>query len=148
MWENIANFKAFILQREPNAYLDIDNWLYDFVLRKAKGVLYPLQNYIQDFILQDYAYSLALHYFICEPFTYSNTDGTESVNPLYVKYDIANKESGMIVNSASDESSSASMESIKSLQEGDFLMADLMRTRYGLWVYQLIESLDIGGVRL
>lgn len=147
MWQNVASLKVFILQREPNAYVDCDNWLFEFVLRKSRAIIEPIQSYIQPFILQDYAYSLALHYFIAEPFTYES-EGETLTNPLYTKFDMANKESGMIVNSASDESSSASMESIKSLQEGDFLMADLMRTRYGLWVYQLIESLDIGGIRL
>lgn len=147
MWQNIASFKAFVTQREPSAYLPDETWLYDFVLRKSRAIIEPIQSYIQTFILQDYAYSLALHYFICEPFEYEN-DGEMVINPLYEKFDIANKESGLIVSSASDESSSASMQSIKSLEEGDFLMADLMRTRYGLWVYQLIESLDIGGARL
>jgi len=146
MWQNIAKFKEFIAEREPLAYLPDVSYAYDLSLKKSRAILEPLISYIQPFMLSEYAYSLALHYFICEPFTYLE-NGVEATNPLYVKYDIANKESGLLVNSASDESSSASYETSQ-LQGSDFTTIDLMRTRYGLWVYQLIESLDIGGVRL
>lgn len=146
MWQDIATFKTFIQEREPLAYLPETSYVYELSLKKSRALLEPLVSYIQPFMLSEYAYSLALHYFICEPFKYLK-DGIEATNPLYTKYDIANKESGLIVSSASDESSSASYETSQ-LRNSDFTTMDLMRTRYGLFVYQLIESLDIGAIRL
>lgn len=69
------------------------------------------------------------------------------LNPLYEKYAIASKNGG-IISSASDESSSSSLHIIKSMSEGDFFMQDLVRTRYGIWVYSILESLNISVVRL
>lgn len=61
------------------------------------------------------------------------------INTMYKKYNIA--ANAVIYNSVSDGSSSTSAQMFKSLNEGDFLMQDLLRTPYGTYVYQTLEQL-------
>lgn len=61
------------------------------------------------------------------------------INTMYKKYNIA--ANAVIYNSVSDGSSSTSAQMFKSLNEGDFLMQDLLRTPYGTYVYQILEQM-------
>lgn len=147
------DFTAFLTwcrQRERLTPDDNLFYAYEDAWKKAKALIEPLRSYIDCTIYKDVLFSAGLHYIIVEPFTFEVRDesgNTEEIeNPLYKKFSIANKQ--YLISSASDESSSSSVHVTKSLQDGDFLMQDLLRTRYGTWVYSILEQLDIGAVLL
>lgn len=148
-----SDFEAFMLwSRRRERIQPLDNTFYAFedAWRKAQALIAPLQNYIDHIIYKDVLFSAGLHYIICEPYTFDveddQGDTIEMENPLHKRYNIAAK--SFIVSSASDEGSSSSIHTTKSLNEGDFMMQDLLRTRYGQWVYSILEQLDVGPVLL
>ena len=147
------DFETFMLwsrKREKVQPLDNDFYAFEDAWKKALAMIEPLKPYIENRIYNDVLFSVGLHYIICEPyfFDFEDEEGniTEIENPLYKKHNIASK--AYIISSASDESSSSSIHVTKSLNDGDFIMQDLLRTRYGTWVYSILEQLDIGAVLL
>lgn len=128
---------------EPN---DHTYYVYEESYIKAEALLEPLRNHISSKVYPLVFNSLVLHYVITTPYEFIDEQGNTAANPLYEKYNIAAK--GLIISSASDESSSSSMHITKSLQDGDFLMQDLMRTKYGEYVYSILEQLDVSAVLL
>lgn len=148
-----SDFEAFMLwSRRREKILPLDNTFYAFedAWKKAQALIVPLQNYFDPLIYKDVLFSAGLHYIICEPYLYDSEDLqgniVEAENPLYKRYNILAK--SFIVSSASDEGSSSSIHTTKSLNDGDFMMQDLLRTRYGQWVYSILEQLDVGPVLL
>lgn len=148
-----SDFETFMLwsrKREKVQPLDNDFYAFEDAWRKALAMIEPLKPYIENRIYKDVLFSVGLHYIICEPyfFDFEDEEGNivELENPLYKKHGIASK--AYIISSASDESSSSSIHVTKSLNDGDFIMQDLLRTRYGTWVYSILEQLDIGAVLL
>lgn len=83
-------------------------------------------------------YHAALHYCIVTNYT-KEEGGGFITNPLYSKYKVSDK--GFITSSVSADSSSASIHTTKSLNEGDFQMTDLLRSPYGEYVYSILEQL-------
>ncbi|EGV1470931.1 hypothetical protein JF110_001656 [Campylobacter jejuni] len=72
---------------------------------------------------------LMAHFFITNPLN----------KELYIKHGIEDKEN--IVSSVSAGGSSTSLQSFKSLEDGEFLMLDLNRTSYGRRAYSILESI-------
>lgn len=148
-----SDFEAFMLwSRRREKIQPLDNTFYAFedAWNRARALIVPLQNYFDPMIYKDVLFSAGLHYIICEPYSYDSEDAQGNIveleNPMYKRYNIAAK--SFIVSSASDESSSSSIHTTKSLNDGDFIMQDLLRTRYGQWVYSILEQLDVGPVLL
>lgn len=133
-------------KREKIEPLDDTFYAFEDAWKKARAMIEPLKPYIDRLIYKDVLFSTALHYIICEPFEFYIEEDVVKINPLYQKHGIAAK--SYIISSASDESSSSSIHATKSLNDGDFVMQDLLRTRYGTWVYSILEQMDIGAVLL
>lgn len=135
-------------KREKIEPLDDTFYAFEDAWKKACALIGPLKPYIDHLIYKDALFSTALHYIICEPYEFyiGINEDVAKMNPLYQKHNIAAK--AYIISSASDESSSSSIHATKSLNDGDFMMQDLLRTRYGAWVYSILEQLDIGAVLL
>lgn len=135
-------------KREKIEPLDDTFYAFEDAWKKARAMIEPLKPYIDHLIYKDVLFSAALHYIICEPFEFyiGIEENVAKINPLYQKHGIAAK--SYIISSASDESSSSSIHATKSLNDGDFVMQDLLRTRYGTWVYSILEQMDIGAVLL
>lgn len=147
------DFETFMLwsrKREKVQPLDNDFYAFEDAWKKALAMIEPLKPYIENRIYKDVLFSVGLHYIICEPYFFDTEDEEGNIveveNPLYKKHNIASK--AYIISSASDESSSSSIHVTKSLNDGDFIMQDLLRTRYGTWAYSILEQLDIGAVLL
>lgn len=143
------DYNAFLYWcRQREKVLPHDDLFYVFeeAYTKAKVMLEPLQGYIDSRIWRQVLFSLGLHYIIVEEYTYFDEEGNEQKNPLFEKFDIASR--SYIISSASDDSSSSSIHATKSLNDGDFMMQDLIRTKYGMYVYTILEQLDIGAVLL
>lgn len=137
-------YKDFLLwARKREALNEADDfWAYEEAYnRKANILIAGLQDYLEPHYEYIY-YNTALHYIIVAYFI------TEQglVNPLYTKYKIADK--NFITSSVSDESSSASIQATKSLNDGDITMTDLLRTPYGEYVYSILEQLNVGPILL
>lgn len=135
-------------KREKIEPLDDTFYAFEDAWNKACALIEPLKPYIDHLIYKDVLFSTALHYIICEPFEFyiGIEEDVAKINPLYQKHGIAAK--AYIISSASDESSSSSIHATKSLNDGDFMMQDLLRTRYGTWVYSILEQMDIGATLL
>lgn len=135
-------------KREKIEPLDDTFYAFEDAWNKARALIEPLKPYIDHLIYKDVLFSTALHYIICEPFEFyiGIEEDVAKINPLYQKHGIAAK--AYIISSASDESSSSSIHATKSLNDGDFIMQDLLRTRYGTWVYSILEQMDIGATLL
>ncbi|HEC1823354.1 TPA: hypothetical protein R1765_001978 [Campylobacter coli] len=88
-----------------------------------------LKSYISDQTFCILLNNLWLHFFITDPLN----------NDLYKKYDIENKDS--IISSVSAGGSSTSIQTFKSLEDGEYLMWDLNRTPYGRRAYSILESI-------
>lgn len=73
--------------------------------------------------------NLLIHFFIVNP-----------DSPLYVDFNIGSQD--FLVTSVSSAGASTSINSIKALDEGDFLTLDLNRTRFGREAYQIMSSLS------
>lgn len=147
------DYQAFLLWCKRREKLEPDDdlfYAYEDAWKKALALIRPLRAYIENIIYNDVLFSAGLHYIIVDPFTFEkpNDEGGVDIveNPLYRKHNVASK--AYLVSSASDEGSSSSVHITKSLQDGDFMMQDLLRTRYGTYVYSLLEQLDIGAVLL
>lgn len=137
---NWANKREDLQPQDPTFFVYEESYI------KALAMAEPLKNYIDTRLYPQVLFSLTLHYIIVEDYEYKDDSGFTMKNPLYKKYNIASK--SFIVSSASDESSSSSIHTTKSLNEGDFTMQDLIRTKYGMYVYQILEQLDVGAVLL
>lgn len=135
-------------KREKIEPLDDTFYAFEDAWNKARALVEPLKPYIDHLIYKDVLFSTSLHYIICEPFEFyiGIEEDVAKINPLYQKHGIAAK--AYIISSASDESSSSSIHATKSLNDGDFIMQDLLRTRYGTWVYSILEQMDIGATLL
>lgn len=131
-WYEWANKRE---QLSPDAD---DFWAYEESWERAKVLVVELQPWLDEMSYRLLMYNLTLHYVITVPYT--GLDG--NINPLYRKYNIADKAGG-IISSASDESSSASYHITKSLQDADFTTQDLITTPYGQYAYSILEQLDI-----
>lgn len=135
-------------KREKIEPLDDTFYAFEDAWNKARALVEPLKPYIDHLIYKDVLFSTSLHYIICEPYEFyiGIEEDVAKINPLYQKHGIAAK--AYIISSASDESSSSSIHATKSLNDGDFIMQDLLRTRYGTWVYSILEQMDIGATLL
>lgn len=143
---DLTEFLSWANKREELQPQDPSFYVYEESYIKALAMIEPLKNYIDNRLYPQVLFSLTLHYIIVEDYEYQDDNGFTLKNPLYKKYNIASK--SFIVSSASDESSSSSIHATKSLNEGDFTMQDLIRTKYGTYVYQILEQLDVGAVLL
>lgn len=144
--DDFNEFLFWCRQRERLVPNDDLFYVFEESYIKAKVMLEPLQNYIDSRIWNQVLFSLGLHYIITTEYTYTDEEGEEQKNPLFEKFDIASR--SYIISSASDEGSSSSIHATKSLNDGDFVMQDLIRTKYGMYVYSILEQLDIGAVLL
>ena len=144
--DDFNEFLYWCRQREKLEPNDDLFYVFEESYTKARVMLDPLQNYIDSRIWNQVLFSLGLHYIIVEEYTYTDEEGTEQKNPLFEKFDISSR--SYIISSASDEGSSSSIHATKSLNDGDFVMQDLIRTKYGMYVYSILEQLDIGAVLL
>lgn len=125
-------------KRETLSPDEAEFWAYTESWERALGLVESLQPWLNELNFRLLLYNVALHYVITVPYT--NLDG--SINPLYSKYGIVDKQGG-IVSSASDESSSASYHITKSLNDADFTTQDLLMTPYGQYAYSILEQLNV-----
>lgn len=102
-------------------------------LAKTKSLLNPLQFYFADLESYQLAFRFSFAHYIVTSKIWSN-------NPYFAKYKIS-KANNQIIQSSADGSSSASAFMFKSIQDGDFLMSDLLSTPYGSYVYQVLEQM-------
>lgn len=120
-----------------------DFWAYKDGYEQAAIMLNGLQNYFDDKLYALLIYNLATHYIIMQ--NYQLEDGSE--NPLYSKYEIADKSSGLVA-SASDEGSSANYHLPEFLNTMDLMAMDLFLTPYGKKVYGILLQINIMPVLL
>ena len=73
--------------------------------------------------------NLLIHFYIVNP-----------DSPLYEEFKISSQD--FLVTSVSSAGASTSINSIKALDDGDFLTLDLNRTRFGREAYQIMSSLS------
>lgn len=144
--QEIESFLAWANKREKIQPNDPTFYVYEEAILKAKAMLVPLKEFISPSIWPLVFNNCVLHYIIVENYSFQDGEDNELINPLYQKYNIAAK--AYIVSSASDESSSSSIHVTKSLSDGDFTMQDLMRTKYGEYVYTILEQIDASAVLL
>lgn len=102
-------------------------------LAKTKSLLQPLQFYFMDLESYQLAFRFSFAHYIVTSRIWAN-------NPYFAKYKLS-KANNQIIQSSADGSSSASAFMFKSIQEGDFLMSDLLSTPYGSYVYQVLEQM-------
>lgn len=102
-------------------------------LAKTKTLLTPLQFYFADLESYQLVFKFSFAHYIVTSRIWNN-------NPYFAKYKIA-PINNQIIQSSADGSSSASAFMFKSIQEGDFLMSDLLSTPYGSYVYQTLEQM-------
>ena len=102
-------------------------------LAKTKSLLQPLKFYFSDLESYQLAYRFSFAHYIVTSRIWNN-------NPYFTKYKLS-KANNQIIQSSADGSSSASAFMFKSIQEGDFLMSDLLSTPYGSYVYQVLEQM-------
>lgn len=102
-------------------------------LSKTKSLLNPLQFYFTDLESYQLAFRFSFAHYIVTSRIWSN-------NPYFDKYKLS-KANNQIIQSSADGSSSASAFMFKSIQDGDFLMSDLLSTPYGSYVYQVLEQM-------
>ena len=102
-------------------------------LAKTKSLLSPLQFYFLDLDSYQLAFRFSFAHYIVTSRICNN-------NPYFAKYKLS-KANNQIIQSSADGSSSASAFMFKSIQEGDFLMSDLLSTPYGSYVYQVLEQM-------
>lgn len=144
--QEIESFLVWANKREKIQPNDPTFYVYEEAMLKAKAMLVPLREFISPSIWPLVFNNCVLHYIVVENYSFQDEEGNELINPLYQKYNIAAK--AYIVSSASDESSSSSIHVTKSLSDGDFTMQDLMRTKYGEYVYTILEQIDASAVLL
>lgn len=144
-----SDFETFMIwcrKRETIEPQDNNFFIFEECFNKAKALIEPLKFYIENSIYNNVLFSAGMHYIITEPYNFLSINDENVINPLYLSYNIQNK--SYLVSSVSDEGSSSTIHITKSLTNGDFIMQDLLRTRYGMWVYSILEQLDISAVLL
>lgn len=115
-------------------YPDFDFGQYCSVYKRAflRAKIYANENLLA-FIDEPYLLylqaNLVIHFFIVDP-----------DSPLYDKFSIGKQD--FLVTSVSSAGASTSINSIRTLDEGDFLTLDLYRTRWGREAYQIMSSLS------
>lgn len=102
-------------------------------LAKTKSLLTPLRFYLSDLESYQLAFRFSFAHYIVTSRMWAN-------NPYFAKYQLS-KANNQIIQSSADGSSSASAFMFKSIQDGDFLMSDLLSTPYGSYVYQVLEQM-------
>ena len=113
---------------------EIDFYLFTDAFKKSYFLLQSLQIYFSsNELFKQTFFNAFTHYVIIQD--YGNNE-----NPLYNKYNIKN--CSVMFSSVSDVSSSSTILQYNSLTNGDFLMADLTRTPYGTYVYQVLEQMN------
>lgn len=129
----------FLRQREV-AEQPIQFWLYQDSFKQAYYLIEPLKSYFKDLEAYKFCvFNAFTHYVIVTPYTIESGLNNIKQNGLYLKYKI--DQAGTLYSSVSDGSSSSSIVTFSSLNDGDFLMADLLQTRYGAYVYKVLEQM-------
>lgn len=149
MAEQIPNeeFVRWICEREPRfPDIDTDFWVIEEAKIKTAALIKAYQNYLAPATFKLLEFNLIAHFIIATPFEYADGDEIK-LNPLYTKYDIAERGKG-IVTSASDESSSASIHTPEAYNTIDFMGIDLLSTPYGKYAYSMLSSVSITPVLL
>lgn len=145
---SFEDFYTWFLGREPDlapqdksfsVYMDA----YDF----AEAFLEKAKNYFKLSMFRLLIYHLAGHYIITQYYSFTDEEGITRINPLYSKYNVSEASKG-IVNSASDESSSASLQITDAMQQLDYFGMDLISTPYGKFVYSMLAQITQIIVRL
>lgn len=107
----------------------------------APALVYANKNLLEFITQETYEFllfNLWLHYIII--------DGV--FTELSDKYDISANGNGLIVTSVSSAGTSTSAQSIKTLDNGDFVTLDLFRTPYGRKAYSILESISNSAIVL
>lgn len=107
----------------------------------APALVYANKNLLEFITQETYEFllfNLWLHYII--------VDGVFA--ELSDKYDISANSNGLIVTSVSSAGTSTSAQSIKTLDNGDFVTLDLFRTPYGRKAYSILESISSSAIVL
>lgn len=107
----------------------------------APALVYANKNLLEFITQETYEFllfNLWLHYII--------VDGV--FTELSDKYDISANGNGLIVTSVSSAGTSTSAQSIKTLDNGDFVTLDLFRTPYGRKAYSILESISNSAIVL
>lgn len=131
-WDSVSELLLWFASVEegmPSPSVAIAN----ISLAKTKSLLQPLQFYFADLESYQLAYRFSFAHYIVTSRIWNN-------NPYFAKYKLS-KANNQIIQSSADGSSSASAFMFKSIQEGDFLMSDLLSTPYGSYVYQVLEQM-------
>lgn len=131
-WDSVSELLLWFASVEegmPTPSIGIAN----ISIAKTKSLLSPLQFYFMDLESYQLAFRFIFAHYIVTSRVWAN-------NPYFAKYKIA-PTNNQIIQSSSDGSSSASAFMFKSIQEGDFLMSDLLSTPYGSHVYQTLEQM-------
>lgn len=131
-WDSVSELLLWFASVEegmPTPSVGIAN----ISLAKTKSLLSPLQFYFMDLESYQLAYRFSFAHYIVTSRIWAN-------NPYFAKYKLS-KANNQIIQSSADGSSSASAFMFKSIQEGDFLMSDLLSTPYGSYVYQTLEQM-------
>lgn len=131
-WDSVSELLLWFASVEeamPTPSIGIAN----ISLAKTKSLLQPLQFYFMDLESYQLAFRFSFAHYIVTSRIWAN-------NPYFAKYKLS-KANNQIIQSSTDGSSSASAFMFKSIQEGDFLMSDLLSTPYGSYVYQVLEQM-------
>ena len=131
-WDSVSELLLWFASVEegmPSPSVAIAN----ISLAKTKSLLNPLQFYFMDLESYQLAFRFSFAHYIVTSRVWNN-------NPYFAKYKLS-KANNQIIQSSADGSSSASAFMFKSIQEGDFLMSDLLSTPYGSYVYQVLEQM-------
>lgn len=128
----VEKFKEWVTLRECSIDFSDARTLIAFKdsYKTTEVYIKHLKPYLDPETWEYLIYNLLLHQYIV-----SGIDKS-----LYDKFDIDGKT--MIISSASNSSSSTSIQGFKSLEEGKFMLMDLWRTPYGRQAYNVLESLQ------
>ena len=133
-WDSVSELLLWFASVEegmPTPSVGIAN----ISLAKTKSLLSPLKFYFMDLESYQLAFRFSFAHYIVTSKIWAN-------NPYFAKYKLS-KANNQIIQSSADGSSSASAFMFKSIQEGDFLMSDLLSTPYGSYVYQVLEQMKL-----
>lgn len=143
----MRDIASFCLENEADAFALL-NLSGDELLNKisalieapytiARAWLNGLQVFLGGELYNTCLKYLTLHYFIISG---DSASASAPARELYTQHKVGDKEA--IVSSVSNSGSSATMQTFKSLTDGKFLMLDLNKTKYGRFVYSILESLQ------
>lgn len=135
-WDNINELIVYFLSVEgvqnPNP-VSPPMQIAEFAVLRTKPLLKGLDNYLPTYDGYKYLYRMSFcHYIVTSRFWYPN--------PYFKKYGIT-QTGTQVIQSSADGSSSASAFMFKSIQNGDFLMNDLLQSPYGRYVYEVLEQM-------